>query len=169
MKRVIAIFILILFLGVAFASAQTPQPQDGAGGMRENPAVVQGDEIVRNISGAPSEFREKTNEALAKEITIPENLQIFARVLFGLKADEKVDLQTLVTALALWVIAFLLIHEGIGLFFKGGKGWAIGAIVTIIGSSAGGITVILGFLVWLSTVFGFLEKNSLLQFAFLLI
>ena len=51
-------------------------------------------------------FQEKSNQALSKEVIIPENLQILARIVFGLQKDRDIQLQNFIVLVALWIILF---------------------------------------------------------------
>ncbi len=87
------------------------------------------------------DFKTQTNTFLEKDITIPDNLQIFANVLFGLN-NETLPIENMITLLGIWIILFLLIQaitEIIPFFGEGWKSWVAAAIITALISITGSI------------------------------
>ncbi|MBI2452312.1 hypothetical protein HYV50_04530 [Candidatus Pacearchaeota archaeon] len=105
-----------------------------------------------------------TNNILEKEIGIPENLEIFSRVLFGLKAGDKVDLQALVILIGLLVISLMLmktIIEFMPFFENSLRGWLGAVIITLLIGVSGGFLLMADFLLDLGSLFGLLEEWGL--------
>jgi|SRR3989344_990246 len=143
-------------------------------------ALVFGLLLINFVSGADinvsnftdsSGVKEKTNQVLEKQVIIPDNLQIITRVLFGLKPADKVDFQTFVILIALWVIIFIFLHSIIILipFFNKGTSWIGGFIVMLLMGISGGLVLIAKFVLSLSNLFGVLKGWALLSFAISLI
>jgi len=117
--------------------------------------------------GSTSNVRDKTNEALSKQIKIPENLQLAARIVFGLKASTPVDTQTFVILIGLWVIVLLLVKNILEVFpmvGEGVKSWAVGILVTLLIAFSGGVRLAAGWILSISRFFGLLEKWGLARF-----
>ena len=91
-----------------------------------------------------------TNEALAKEIKVPEKYQVFSKIVFGFKGDSEISLQELIVLMALLVFVILIVHSGVGMFdgFDNLTSWATSIIIVLIGSSSGifksAVTFLLG-------------------------
>ncbi|MBS3077252.1 hypothetical protein J4233_03180 [Candidatus Pacearchaeota archaeon] len=111
-----------------------------------------------------TKVQSKTNEVLAKEIEIPENLQVIARVVFGFKTDEPVDLQTFIVLICLWIAMLILIAHflviGVG---RGAKSWLLAIVVNLVLSSLGITLQIAGFFSDLGSFFGYLRSWSILS------
>lgn len=107
----------------------------------------------------------KTNTALATDIKVPENLQIFARVIFGIKGE--IPLQIFIVLACVWTVLFVLISGIIKITPLFGRGnvipWVIGFIVTCLVSLSGAVRSVAVFLFNLGNIFGFLEKWSALK------
>ncbi len=87
--------------------------------------------IAQNISTAS--FKTATNQALNKEIALPDWADIIARVLFGV--ENKITLSNFIILAAIWLMLFLMIFNIIKLmpFFKGNAAKLIASIcITLI-------------------------------------
>lgn len=93
------------------------------------------------ITGA-SEFKNSTNQILSEDIVVPENLQIIARIILGLKEGENLEFSTFIVLITLWIILLAIIHvilTLIPIFGEGWKSWAAATIVTILSTMTGAI------------------------------
>ncbi|MBI5803693.1 hypothetical protein HY450_00450, partial [Candidatus Pacearchaeota archaeon] len=119
------------------------------------------DELTQKVSEAKS----KSNEILAKEIEIPENLQFVSKILFGIKTDRQVNLQELIILISLFVVLVLLIKVAAEIFFSDWKSWVLAVIVALLASISGGVLLMTGFILDLSTLFGVLEELGVINLA----
>src|SRR3989344_3870773 len=62
--------------------------------------------------GNSSNFQSGLNDALEKDIQIPEDLKSVARVVFGIK-DGNIDTGDFVVLVCLWIVLLMLIHEAV--------------------------------------------------------
>jgi len=87
-------------------------------------------------------IQKTTNDALGKEIKLSPALQNIARVVFGLKSGESIDVSDFIALVGLWIILVVLIHEGVGfipIFEKEALAWAVSIIITLIIALSGAI------------------------------
>lgn len=99
-------------------------------------------ETAKIAANANQNFQTSSNAFLESDITIPENLDLFAKVLFGLEESNTIDLSGLIILLALWIIILLIlksIMELIPLFEEGWKAWLGAIVVTCLISTTGSI------------------------------
>jgi len=115
-----------------------------------------------------SELNKKSDEILMKEIEIPENLQLVARIVFGLKSDDKVDLQTFVVLIGLWIILLIFFVSLVGLKYSGAEKWLLSVVATLIITIIGVVKKVAIFLIGFGNFFGFLEEYGWLKFIFIL-
>lgn len=121
---------------------------------------------VEDIKGIKS----KTEETLEQDIKVPEELQIPARVIFGIKGE--IPLQHFIVLIAVWIMLFLIIMsilKVIPLFGEGGKSWALAVVITCLIAITGAIRSIAIFFFNIGNIFGFLEKWSVLKIVLALI
>jgi len=114
-------------------------------------------------------FQEKSNQALSKEVIIPENLQILARIVFGLQKDRDIQLQNFIVLVALWIMLFAIIKATTNFmpFFETDwKSWVVSIVITLIISTTG---TIISISAWLFGFGGFFKNQSLLNLIFILI
>ena len=146
---IILSLILLLAIPIIIAVEDTTNQQD-------NKDIIQ----ISNLS--------EIKNPLSKEITIPANLEIPAKIVFGLTSEDKLDIQLFIVLIAIWLFFFLIIHNVLGLtpFFEGWKAWMGGIIGTLLISITGSIksTAILFFN--LGNMFGILEKWGPLKLGF---
>ena len=146
MKRaVVCLFVVLLFMNLVYAA-----------------------DVLNGSRNASVDFKGKSNEVLEKEVKIPDNLQIFARVLFGLKKTDKVDLQTIILLFATFFIILILLHEIIGIMFSDWKSWVFAVVVNLIIGVSGGFRDSVAFFFGIGNLFGFLEEYELLRFIIVL-
>ena len=153
-----AVFILLSSLVVAVNYSN-----DVAGELTSN--------LGENITDIGN-INEKTDKILTQEIEIPDDFKFLTRVLFGLKSDEKVDLQTFVILIGLWIILLILIVSILAItpFFGSVlMRWVAGFTITVLIAITGAIRDIAVFFFGLGNLFGALEKWNLLRFVFVII
>lgn len=168
MKRgfVFGVLFLVLITSLVFAQSEPPSAtQNDAPN-----AATQLKEEIKNIPDT-SGVKEKSNEVLAKEIQIPEKLQLAARIIFGLKEDETIDLQTFIVLISIWLILFFLIHSILEItpFFEGWKSFVGGFIVTTLIAISGAIKEVSIFFFGFGSLFGKLQDWGIFKLFFSLI
>jgi len=143
MKRVIILFICLLLVSSLVTAI---------GVIDENKSITFSD--IKN--------------PLSTQITIPANLELPARIIFGLTAEDKLDFQLLIVLVAIWLFFFLIIHNILGLtpFFEDWKSWAAAIIVTLLISITGSIKSSAIFFFNIGNVFSILEKWGSLKLGF---
>jgi len=117
---------------------------------------------VSDISGA-NDFKNSTNKFLANEITLPENLKIFSKILLGVKEGETIEVSNLIILFALFIIILIIIQsllEIIPFFGEGWKSWIGAMIITCLTSTSGGIKDAAIFIFDLKRLFGWLGNYS---------
>lgn len=129
MKKEFVGFALLVFIIVMLAAALAGH------------ACAQ-EEAKQALKNATAGFGEKSNAALEKDFAIPENMQIPARIVFGLKQGEMIDFETLVIMIVLLFIMFMIflrVAAFIPFFSKGFSMWAAALIMTLLAGVSGGI------------------------------
>lgn len=124
--------------------------------------VGKGVEGIKDIKG-------KTEKALEENIKVPENLQVPARIIFGIKGE--ISLQHFIVLLAVWIMLFLIISSILKItpFFEGWKSWVGAVVITCLVAISGAIRSVSIFFLNLGNSFEFLEKWSVLKIVFALI
>lgn len=167
-KEAVFFVVMILLANFVFAAADsdtadvTPEGFQEENSLLNNFSDVGSD--VKNFSGVKG----KSNEVLAKEIEIPENLQFASKILFGLKSEGQVNLQQFIIMIGVFIFLLLLIKSILELvpFFGGGwKSWAGSILVTALVSVAGGTLLAVDFILSLSTLFGVLDDWGVVNLA----
>lgn len=99
---------------------------------------------------------------LDKNIQVPETIQIFIRIIFGINSTEAVSFSTLIILLIIWAWIFLIISEALKFtpFFKGKLIWLGSGIITIIIASTKTILIVARFWLDLGNSFKFSETWS---------
>jgi hypothetical protein len=99
-------------------------------------------------------------DILEKEIQIPENLQLAARIVFGVK--EQISVSLLVIMALLWAMVFVVLLSGTQLIdlFKGWKAVGIAIILTTIGSASGVLKHIALLFLNIGDIFSFIGRWS---------
>jgi hypothetical protein len=135
MKKLGVILILVLFISMATIVQAQDNPDDGdRSDTLENPKEKLGE--------LGEKAREETESKFNEAITIPSNLQLPARVIFGLKKDYPITLQHLILLIAAWIIFFIIIKDVLKFFpiLNGKIQNIIGSIVvTLIVAMSGGL------------------------------
>ncbi len=116
-------------------------------------------------------LKQSTNKILTDEINIPSYLQAFAKILFGYKSDQTVDLESLVIMCAIWLILFLVFHTLLGfvsVFENNIVSWGSSfAVVSLVGLS-GAINKITYFFFGANGIFFFFGNWKIIRFLFVL-
>jgi len=110
------------------------------------------------------DFRIGVNSGLEKEVQVPENLQIFARILFGIQGS--IGISNFIILICLWIVLFILFLDILKFvpFFEGDiKPFIASFILTCLVSITGAITVFANFLLELANIFGILSRWSILR------
>lgn len=117
-----------------------------------------------NFTEEKETLRQKSNEVLSNEIEIPENLQKFSRVFFGLKNEEEVSLQKFIIFVGVWLVFLFLLASILEItpFFDGWKSWIGAVVVNLLVGLSGGFLLVTGFIFSLSNLFGVLENWGIL-------
>jgi hypothetical protein len=123
------------------------------------------------LAGNVSNIAGNANDALEKEVHIPETLQIFARILFGLNESEGVSFQLFIILIASWVILYLLLVSFLELvpLFEGALRWISGIVLMLLLGVSKGLKSAAEFLIWLSSFGGTLKNWEIFGLGILLI
>lgn len=108
----------------------------------------------------------KTKSLLEQKIEVPENLKVIARIVFGLKSNEEVDMQTLMVMVAIWIGLFALIAailEFTPFLNKGFSRWLGAVVMTCLVGVSGGIKISAIFLLSLADIFRLGEKYGIIK------
>ena len=118
--------------------------------------------ITEGIEGVKG-LKEKTETALEQDIIVPENLQIFARVLFGIKDSVKFDV--FIVLICVWIGILILIQKILQLtpFFDGWKSWLASFVILCLISITGIFTDVVNLWFSFADIFGILEKWPVLK------
>jgi len=111
----------------------------------------------------PNILSQNTNSILEKQISIPENLQIPARILFGLQQSENIEFSVFIVLIAIWIFFFALLKiilEVVPFFGDGWKSWAGGIVITCLIAITGAIKTSAEFLFGFGNFF---KNQSLLR------
>ena len=119
------VFIFLLFVGNFVYAEDTQNPI--------NPV-----DVNQKVSVA----QEKISSFLEKDFSVPENLQLPAKIFFGLKDEYKLYFEQLVVMFALWIVVLILIYsilEFVPFFGKGWKSLVGSFIITCLVANSGGL------------------------------
>jgi len=87
-----------------------------------------------------SSIKDKSNELLSQQISLPPGIEPTFRVIFGLKAEQTIDVQTITILACIWTTFFLILQSillMVPFFGEGWKSWVGGAIITTLISLTG--------------------------------
>jgi hypothetical protein len=102
---------------------------------------------------------EKQNEILSKEIKVPEKIEGPIKIIFGLKEQDKLNMQLLIILLCLWLFFLLIFHNIVQLIETDKTSKWIGALIpTLILSATGAIRSAAIPIINISEFFTILEK-----------
>jgi hypothetical protein len=135
MKKLGVILILVLFISMATIVQAQDNSEDG------DKSDTLGDPKEK-LGELGEKAREETESKFNEIITIPSNLQLPARIIFGLKEDHPITLQHLILLIAAWIIFFIIIKDVLKFFpiLNGKIQNVIGSIVvTLIVAISGGL------------------------------
>ena len=151
---IIAICLFAVIFSLIFVSAQEKQEQtDETGSFDE-------------IKKAEKELIEKEN-LLKKEVVIPENLKLIAKLVFGLNENDKLDFSLFIILIAIWLGLFSIIAMMLKFlpFLNEGFQRFIGAIViTCLVAVSGAIKQSAVFYLSFLDIFHIAEKYGILKF-----
>jgi hypothetical protein len=108
-------------------------------------------------------FQASSNAFFEKDITIPSQFDVFAKIIFGVNESNSLDVSSLIILIALWIFILLIVKsvfEIIPLFGDGWKSWLGAIIVTLLASISGGIKDAAVFFFDLRRLFGLLGNYS---------
>ncbi|MEK6936316.1 MAG: hypothetical protein AABW67_06010 [Nanoarchaeota archaeon] len=117
-----------------------------------------------------SEVQTKTTQTLEQTVNIPENLQIVARIIFGISGE--ISLQIFIVLIAIWIMLLVVITNILKItpFFKGEIiPWIGGFIITLLIALTGTIRSLAVLFFNLGNVFKFLEEWPIIGVVFALI
>ncbi len=140
MKKWFALAVLSLFIisilsitNITYAEELAPP---------EMPSLEKIADSAQNTNNITGNLQASTNEFLSRDITIPAQLEIFSKILFGVNESSTIDLSTFIVLAAIWVVFLLIIKsllEIIPLFGDGWKSWLGAAIITALSSITGSL------------------------------
>ena len=157
MKRWMIFGVFALILLSSFVIAANPT---------DLPTAPSGAEVATSLKTASTSFREKLDDAVTYEVNVPNNLQIVARVLFGLKAGEVLSVQALVMMSAIWLMLLIMIYDILAVvpfLGSGFKSWLISVCVNLLIALGGGIRQISYFFLGIGDFFKFLGAFAILR------
>lgn len=166
MKRgitLLSIFLItILCLNIILSQEATANSETPPTSNQEPPDAAIINEDIKNLQ---EELKSTTSGFLEKEIEIPKNLEVPARIVFGLKPEDKLDFSLLIILIAIWAM-FVIIFQTILTvtpFFEEWKSWIGAILVTTIVAATGAIKSVAAFWLELGGFFGVLEKMGSLK------
>ena len=112
------------------------------------------------------ELQAKSQNFVEKEIVIPNGLKTMARVLFGLKPEDKIDIQNFVVLIAIWIMLFAIILQIarlIPVLNKGASRWLGAMVLTCLVGVSGAIKTVSDFYYNLFDVFNWAEKYGVVK------
>ncbi len=86
-------------------------------------------------------FQNNVDNAITTQVSVPANLQIPARILFGFNSSLEISLQNLTVLVILFIIVLLIVHE-LAVLISSRNGfiaWALALVITCLVSSSGGL------------------------------
>lgn len=110
-----------------------------------------------------------TNNFLSQQINVPQNLQILAKGIFGLKSDNNIEFSVFIVLIALLIGIFLIIKKVVGfipIFEESWIDWAVSIIITLLISVTGSIRDAATWLFGLGEIF---KNQTLLNLIFVII
>ncbi len=113
-----------------------------------------------DVDKIKEELKNTTQGIFEKEITIPKNLELPARVVFGLKPGDKLDVSLLIILITL-LIGFIFVLQPFVLMIpsmEGGRSWIGAVLITLLISLSGAIKSTAYFWLDLGGFFGVLEN-----------
>jgi hypothetical protein len=179
-KLVAGIFIVIILLQ-AFIISGLEESKNQINTSKENSleeksklpdlTIPEKEEVKKDLKGATETVRTSTNELVEKEIEVPESLKVPARIIFGLKPGDKLDISILITMICLWIFLVLLLSKTLELtpFFENGKSWLGAILITGIIGVSGSIKSVTVLWLDLGNIFGVLEKWGAFKLGFVII
>ncbi|MDO8459621.1 MAG: hypothetical protein Q7S74_00790 [Nanoarchaeota archaeon] len=172
-KGLIFSIVICLIILSSFATDLDPSSAAVSGGNTSGNGSITGlKDISGNLSTVSSGFADSTNKVLEQNVVIPEGLQIAAKIIFGLREVDKIELQTFVILIALWIAVFAFIMSVVRIiptFDKPIKALVVSAIVTTLIALTGAIRFMAVLLFSFGSFFGLFEKYVLLRLFLMII
>lgn len=153
MKRGILIFSLILICLILASNIYAQEQSVSQAQNNDNESV--------DVKNKANEVTTKINNVLEKEIIVPDSLQGFARVLFGLKPEYKIDFNTLIILFAIWagfVVLMVYIFSLMPFMNKGVPKFLGAIVVTCLVAIPGGLLTMASFFIDIGRAINFFEK-----------
>ncbi|RMD67572.1 hypothetical protein D6817_01190 [Candidatus Pacearchaeota archaeon] len=139
-RKLFLVVVLGFVLFLSFAHAQVQANASGDGSQTPDSAGELAREIRGSLNGTDAgSIRKSTNDFLSKDVQLPESLQVLTRIFFGLRNDEKVDLERFMILLAMFVFVFLLVYSALEMFARGIARIALALAVTALAGISRGI------------------------------
>ena len=126
---------------------------------------------VENKSLNFSIANNNVNNALEKDIQIPESLKSVVAVVFGIK-EGSIDAADFIILVCLWVMLLLLIHEAVSIapiFEKQYLSWSVAVIITLLIAITGAIRTMADFFFGIGGFIKILSEWTILKLVFTLI
>ena len=136
MKKLFAVIFVFVILG-SFVSAQI------------------------DIDSSSLNFKERTNELLAREIQLSDSAKFFVKSFFGVGQDSVIDFQTFVVLIELVILFLFLFHLIARIFLSNGISWLVSVAGIFVVSFFGVTRAVVNFLFAFSGLFSFLEDVSI--------
>lgn len=168
MKKSILIFGLLLIFILSFnvIAADAPVALDQQApttGTNTNGQLI--DQIGNADLSGVDNIGTKTNSFFEKGFSIPDYLEVPAKILFGINSNETIALNVFIVMIALWVGLLLILHnlmEIIPLFGTGAMSWAGAIIVNLLIAVSGGIKRSAEFFFGIGNTIGFMKEYGAL-------
>ena len=169
MKKIIPLTVISLILFLFIISSQFPNVSG------ENLTITQNtsENASKKINDTQNleNIREKTNEALEKELIISQGGEKIIRGFLRISAEEIFTNAKIIVTICV-LLSFIFILQSILIitpFFEGKRSWFGAIIITLLISITGVVYSLVSFLFYLANVFNILEKWSVLALVFVLL
>lgn len=120
-------------------------------------AFAEENQSLQNAAGG------KINQALEQQVVVPEQLQLIANILLGIREDTPLSFQQFIILVVCFIIFWLIVYDILSIipFFE--EGWRAGLgsfIVTALVGVSGGLRLFVIVVVDFATLFGLLTTVS---------
>lgn len=137
-----------------------------------NNVRAQEDDSLKDLQNLDIQLQKQNMSFLEKDITVPENLQLVAKAVFGLDNNKKVSFSEFVVMAALWFLVFSVISNllrGIYFMSEGVTRWLGAVVITCLIAVSGVIKSISRIIFNFFDMFTFFTKLGFLKLIFALI
>lgn len=150
-------------------SAQTASQPPSQTTTEETPPLDK-EKFIQNLKQVPKRFNDESNKVLEKEITLFPAVKQIARIMFGLKPTQDINLSQLIILAALWLFVVIVASLSIGFIsmFNTAIKWAMGIIIASLAGLTGAYWSVAVFWFNIGDLFKFLESKSAIALFFLL-